>query len=359
MPIGLPSIDITFQKLAATLVDRSERGVAALIVKDDTDATYAIKDYRSRLNIETTKFTATNVQYIKDVFTGGAARVLIIPVAVDTEDAVVEAVGRLGSRKYNWMGFAEGEPEEQTSLSAYIKERENAKKGNKAVVFNVTSPDSSHVVNFTNESITYASGVTVTGEKFVPRLLGLLAGLPLTRSSTYVTFDDVQSVVEPGDLEVAVNAGKFVLFNDEETVRVARGVNSLVTLSATVSEDFKKIVIIETMDMIREDITNTFKSDYLGKYKNKYDYQVLLITAINAYFNTLANEDLLDNAFANQATVDVEAQRSAWIANGKTDAEEWDEQTVKNNSFGSQVFLAGNIKITDAMEDLKFGIDLE
>ncbi|KAF9116916.1 hypothetical protein BGX30_005816 [Mortierella sp. GBA39] len=345
MAIGLPTIDITFKKLAATLVTRSASGIVALIVKDDTDTTHEVKEYKSTLQIDATKFTVSNVQYIKDVFLGGASKVIVVPVAI-------------GSRKYNWIGLAEGKDDEQTDLVAYIKEQETAKKSVKAVVFNATAPDCQHIVNFTNPSVTTASG-KLTGEKYVSRLLGLLAGMPLSRSSTYYALADLISVEEPVDVEAAVNAGKFVLFNDDDMVRVARGVNSLTTLSATVSEDFKKIVIVETMDMIREDISTTFKNDFLGKFKNKYDYQVLLITAINSYFDTLANEDVLDNTFANRAYIDVEAQRAAWIATGKAEAEDWDDQTVKNNTFRSNVYLGGNIKITDAMEDFEFGIDLQ
>ncbi|MBX4149508.1 phage tail sheath C-terminal domain-containing protein [Paenibacillus lautus] len=358
MAIGLPSIDIVFKKLAATLIQRSARGIVTLIVKDDTDTTYAVKEYKSQLQIEATKFTATSVQYIKDVFQGGAAKVIVVPVATSSVAVVGDAIERIGSRKYNWIGLAEGANDEQLDLTAYVKEQEGAGKSIKAIVFNVTDPDCQHVVNFVNPSVTTASG-KVTGEKFVSRLLGLLAGLPLTRSSTYYSFADVISVEEPADVEAAVNAGKFVLFNDEEIVRVARGVNSLTTLSATVSEDFKKILIVETMDLIREDITGTFKNDYLGKFKNKYDYQVLLITAINSYFSALAGEDILDNTFENKAFVDVEAQRAAWVAIGKTEAEDWDEQTVKNNTFRSNVYLSGNIKITDAMEDFQFNVELQ
>lgn len=358
MAIGLPTIDITFKKLAATLVTRSASGIVALIVKDDTDTTHEVKEYKSTLQIDATKFTVSNVQYIKDVFLGGASKVIVVPVATDSVTVVGDAIKAIGSRKYNWIGLAEGKDDEQTDMVAYIKEQETAKKSVKAVVFNATAPDCQHIVNFTNPSVTTASG-KLTGEKYVSRLLGLLAGMPLSRSSTYYALADLISAEEPADVEAAVNAGKFVLFNDDDVVRVARGVNSLTTLSATVSEDFKKIVIVETMDMIREDISTTFKNDYLGKFKNKYDYQVLLITAINSYFDTLANEDVLDNTFANRAYIDVEAQRAAWIASGKTEAEDWDEKTVKNNTFRSNVYLGGNIKITDAMEDFDFGIELE
>lgn len=358
MAIGLPSIDITFRKLAATLIQRSARGIVALIIKDDTDDTYEVKEYKSQFQIDATKFTAVSVQYIKDVLRMGAAKIIVAPVATSSVAVVGDALQRIGSRKYNWIGLAEGTEDEQTDLVAYVKEQEKLGKSIKAVVFNGIDPDSQHIVNFVNPTITTTDG-TVTGDKFIPRLLGLLAGLPLTRSSTFYSFADVISVEEPADVEAAVEAGKFVLFNDEENVRVARGVNSLTTLSPTVSEDFKKILIVETMDLIREDISNTFKNDYLGKFKNKYDYQVLLITAINSYFAALSAEDILDNEFVNRCYVDIEAQRAAWVASGKTDAEDWDDQTVMNNTFRSNVYLAGNIKITDAMEDFKFDVELQ
>lgn len=359
MAIGLPVIDINFKKLAASIIQRSALGIVALIVKDDTDSSHAVKEYKSQLAIENAKFTAANVRFIKDVFTGGAAKVIVIPVSASSETVVADAVKALGSRKYNWIGLASGEADEQTALAAYIKEQEAAKKSVKGLVFKATSPDCQHIVNFDNATVTYMDGTTIPGADFVPRLLGLLAGLPLTRSSTYYAFNDLVSVAEPDDVEAAVNAGKFVLFNDEGVVRVARGVNSLVTTSATVSEDFKKILIVETTDLIREDIRNTFKNDYLGKYKNKYDYQVLFITAVNSYFDDLERDDILDNTFDNRVQVDVEAQRSAWIAAGKSAAADWDEQTVRNNTFASSLFLAGNIKIPDAMEDMRFGIELE
>lgn len=360
MAIRMPTIDIIFKKLAATLISRSARGVASLIVKDDTQgATPTVAEYRSVLEVESDKFTSANVQYIKDVFTGGAAKVIVASVPTMSTNVVADAIEVIGSRKYNWIGLAEGEADEQDYLSLYIKEQEAKKKSIKAVVHKAMKPDSQHVINFTNETVTYKDGTTVSGEKFVARLLGLLAGLPLTQSATYYSFADLASVKEPDDLDGAINKGEFVLFNDEDVVRVARAINSLVTLSSTVSEDFKKIIIVETLDQIREDISAVFKNGYMSKYKNRYDNQVLFISAVNGYFASLASDEILDSAYDNRADVDVEAQRQAWIASGKKEAAEWDDQTVKNNSFRSNVFLAGNIKVPDAMEDLQFGIELQ
>lgn len=360
MAIGMPSIDIIFKKLAATLIQRSTRGIVALIVKDDTlGATPVLNEYSSSLAVEATKFTATNVQYIKDVLTGGAAKVYVASVPTTSTTVVADAIAAIGSRKYNWIGLAEGTATEQADLVAYVKEQEVAKKSIKAVVYKATAPDSQHIVNFTNDSIAYKDGTTLTGEKFVARLLGVLAGLPLTRSATYYAFADVASVVEPTDLNTAIGNGEFVLFNDDDVVRVARAVNSLTTLSPTVSEDFKKIIVVETIDQIRDDISTVFKNDYLGKYKNRYDNQVLFISAVNGYFASLAVDEILDSASDNRADVDVETQRAAWIASGKTEAADWDEQTVKNMSFGSNVYLSSSIRIPDVMEDLQFSVSLQ
>lgn len=360
MAIGLPQIDITFQKLAGSIIQRSERGIAALIVSDNTQsaAVATVNEYRSVLAVEANKFTPANVAYIKTVLSSGASKVIVASVPTESVSTVADAIEIIGSRKYNWIGLAEGTTEEQSDLAAYISEQEDAKRSVKAVVFDVVA-DRQHVVNFTNANVTYKDGTTVTGEKYVPRLIGLLAGLPLTQSATYFVLDDLASVEEPVDLDAAIDDGEFILFNDEETVRVARGVNSLTTTSATVSEDFKKILIVETLDQIREDISNVFKNEYLGKFKNKYDNQVIFISAVNGYFAGLAADGILDNEFANAADVDVEAQRAAWLASGKSEAEEWDDQTVKNNPFRSNVYLAGNISVPDAMEDLSFGVELQ
>lgn len=360
MAIGMPTIDVVFKKLAATLIERSQRGVVSLIVKDSTQgSTPKVTEYKSQLAIEANKFTAANVSYITDAFKGRPAKVIVASVPTDSTNVVSDAITAIGSRKYNWIGLAEGTTDEQTALTAYVKEQETAKKSIKTVVYDVTSPDSQHVVNFTNESVTFTDGTTVTGEKYVARLLGVLAALPLTRSSTYYSFPELANVKEPVDVETAVNNGEFVLFNDDDVVRVARGVNSLKTLSSTVSEDFKKILIVETLDQIRDDITTVFKNDWISKYKNTYDNQVLLFSSINGYFYSLAQDEILDPNYDNRADVNIEAQRAAWIATGKTEAEDWDDQTVKNKSFRSNVYLGGSIKVPDAMEDLQFNIELQ
>ena len=81
-----------------------------------------------------------------------------------------------------------------------------------------------------------------------------------------------------------IDEGWLCLFNDDGDIRIARGVNSLVTITSTETEDMQKIIIVESMNMIREDIYGEYKNNYVGKYKNHYDNQCLFISAVNGYF---------------------------------------------------------------------------
>ncbi|MNC24541.1 Phage tail sheath protein [compost metagenome] len=356
----MPEISINFKKLAASAIERSQRGIIALILKDETQTSLPkVDEYKSALAVTTTKHTAANVGYITQALAGGASKVIAVSVDPDSTNAVTDAVTALGYRPFNYIALADGSAAEQTALTAYVKEQEAAKKSIKGVAYNVTNPDSQHVINFANVSVTYLDGTKVTGEKYISRIVGILAGLPLIRSATYYPLADLESAEEPADVEAAVNAGKFVLFNDEGTVRVARSVNSLVTLDANTSEDFKKLIIVESLDQIRSDIAQVFKSDYVGKFRNIYPNQLMLLASINGYFAGLAIDGVLDSTYANVADIDTELQRNAWVASGKAAAEDWDDATVRNNPFGSDVFLKASIKVPDAIEDLNFNVELQ
>lgn len=111
------------------------------------------------------------------------------------------------------------------------------------------------------------------------------------------------------------------------------------------------------MDLMRDDIFSTFKS-WIGKYKNKYDNQVLFFSAINAYFKELAREDILDKEYNNYSEVDVEAQKSAWLAVGKTEVEDMEDEQIKKLTFKKKVFMTAQIKILNAVEDFKFTINM-
>ena len=69
MAITMPKIDITFEQRAVSLIGRSERGVAILIVRDDTDKTFTHKQYSdlSAAQADESLYTADNYAAICDL----------------------------------------------------------------------------------------------------------------------------------------------------------------------------------------------------------------------------------------------------------------------------------------------------
>lgn len=360
MAITMPTIDVTFKQLAASAAERSERGYAILIVKDDTDKSFNYKEYNLITDVEEENYSTINLQYINDIFTFNPYKVCIVRIDAEgnTSDALTIVQNNV---KTGWITIADGTTEDFTTLATWIKGQVAKKKNYKAIVFDLaTAPDEKHIVDikaqkviFNDDSIGEKEGVT-----YLPSLIGILASCNINRSSTYFVCSNLKRVEEVADKDAALQAGKFILFNDGDVVRIAQGINSLTTTNGkTLTEDMKFIETVEVMDMIQDDINTVYK-DYIGSYKNKYNHQVLLISAINGYFTSLADEDILDEEYENKSDISVEAQRKAWLAVGKAEAKDWNDIQVRKNTFKRKVFLAANIKILGSMTDLDFDINL-
>ena len=360
MAIGLPQIIINFVKKAYTAITRSAKGIAVIIIKDETDITFSLKEYNyvSEVDVDKAKYTEANFQQINDVFLGIPNKVYVVRIAL--AGAFADAVSIIDTLKFNWICLADGTAADQQALATYVKEKNAVNKIRKikAVTYKATITDDMHIVNFTNETIRRLGGTDLAGWNYLGRITGMLAGLPFTRSATYYELPDLEYVVEPEDMDAAIDAGEFILMNDYGEVKVARAVNSLQTLGNNKTEDMKKITIVEAMDLILDDIATEFKKNYIGKYKNKYDNQALFISAVNGYFDLLEKEEVLDNEFKNEALVDIESQRKAWLTSGKTEAVDWDENTVKNNTFSSRMYLSANVKMLDAIEDMMLDVNM-
>lgn len=349
--MGLPEILFTFSSLAVSAVQRSQRGIVALILKDGTGSGET-KEYKGVTEVKSTDWTSTNLQYIKDAFLGAPSKVIVerIPTtATDYNDALT----RLGSKRWNYLAIPGISDTDAPTVGSQIKTwRDVNRKTFKVILPNVAG-DHEGIINFCTGDIKVGAN-TYSASQYTARIAGILAGLPLTRSSTYYVLPEVESITSSETPDVDIDAGKLILIHDGEKVKIARGVNSLTTTTPSKGIDFKKIKIIEGHDLVQEDITRTFNDQYAGKINNSYDNQVLLFTAINSYLKGLAG-DVLDPDADNTVGVDVEAQRLAWEGIG-TDTSTWDDQKVKVTSFQSKVFMAGNLKFLDAVEDLQMKI---
>lgn len=355
MALSKPNIDVIFKQKAQTFAARANTSNIILIVKDDTDNTFNTKIYKSltEVNADSAKYIPENLQAIKDCFVGSIKQCTVIRIGV--EGVIADALAIANGLEPAFIGVYSSVAADQDAVVAWVKTQEENKKSYYGVVANATAPDSFQVINLVNPQVTFTDSRGLqTADKFIPSFLGYMAGMSDEQGATYMVMSNLFSVVEPENIDTAINAGGLVLFNDEGKVRIALGVNSKTTLAEDETEDMKFIEVIKSMNMMKDDINNTYKNYYLGKYKNKYNNQMIFVSAINDYYKSLEKEDILSEDFENVCDIDVDAKRQYLIDSGKTEATDWDDNKVKTFNYGRKIFIKSNIQILEAMTDLSF-----
>jgi len=351
--MGLPKILIDFKTLAETIITRSERGIVAVILKDNSNTTQTYT-FSKESEIVKSHFTASNLAFLSLIFMGGPSKVIV--ERVQTSGDISDALERLKNKQWYYLtvpGLSDGETD---TVVEYIKEQRNKyHKTFKAVLPSVVA-DYEGIINFATDNIKVGAKTYTTAE-FCCRIAGILAGLPLNRSATYYTLSEVESITESETPDADVDNGKLILINDGTKIKIARGVNSLTTFTDDKSSDFAKIKILEAVDMIRDDIRTTFEDEFVGKVENSYDNKIVFIAAVNKYFKDLANRGVLYDKFDNKAEIDIDATRE-WLSKTR-DVSSWDDEKVKTANTGTNVFVRANIQIQDAIEDLNFNIYIE
>jgi len=348
--VGLPKILIEFKTLAETIITRSERGIVAVILKDNSNTTENYT-YTKESEIVKSHFTAANLAFLSLVFMGNPSKVIV--ERVQTEGDLSTALERLKNKQWYYLTVPVIEVEEINTVVEYITlMRTQYHKTFKAVLPNCAA-NSEGIINFSTDNIKVGQKTYTTAE-YCARIAGILAGLPLNRSATFYALTEVESITESETPDADVDNGKLILINDGTKIKIARGVNSLTEFTETKGKDFAKIKIVEAVDMIRDDIRTTFEDGFVGKVENSYDNKIVFIAAINKYFKDLASRGVLYDKFDNVAEIDIEGIRE-WLSKTK-DVSGWDEEKVKTANTGTNVFVKANIQIQDAIEDMNFKI---
>lgn len=360
--VGLPNIDIVFKQKAVTAILRSERGILAVLVQDtkQTDGVTRFT-YKRGTDVNKTDYTDANYTAIKRAFDVAVNKVHVFRYASTVE--LADVLKEVEKVRINYI--CTNIKDNQQELANWVRQYNQDNQGHNVVcvVSEVTTADSKYIINLKGTGGTLKTGESVKAEDYVIRIASTLANLPMNRSLTYYVFSDLASwddsyIDSENSIGVWITKGFLTLINDDDEVKCGRAVNSLVTFTSTDTEDMSNIIIVESMNLILEDIYTTFKDYYVGKYKNTLSNQRLFISSVNSYFRTLQGEEILDDAYDNHAEIDIETQRNAWTSIGKTEAEDWTDLKVQQMSFKTNVYLAGDVKITNCMEDLRFEIAL-
>ena len=342
-----------------------------IVTDPDTGETSVSTIQVTVTDTETIQVTVTDTEIYQVTFTDTQTETVLIAAEITQSDALK----KMANVKFNYACHPTGNADDQQNLATWIaSQRVNKNKTYKAVVANCNA-DNYAVINFTTNNIKVEnpayktalelaegdeSAVEVakynvyTAAQYTSRIAGILAGLALDRSVTYYSLGEVVEVDEYDDIDEHINAGELCLFDEKDGngVKVARGVNSLRNFTKTLGEDFRFIKIVETVDIINEDIRNAFRNDYVGKVPNTYDNKMLFIAAIDSYFNELGNH-ILDRSATDSNFVEIDYTKNYNYAKMHgADMSNMTYQGVLEYNTGTNVFLRGKITPTNAMEDL-------
>lgn len=365
--MGMPSVQISFSEKAITAIQRGDKGIVALILKDKsvnkiTESSDGATTEVEVVNIETATdipvtISGANQRQIANALIGytNAPKEIVVVLINDETANYNEALKKLETIKFNYLAIPTVETDGQIqTVATWIKEQRDNDRLVKAVLPNA-SVDMDGVINFATEKV-YINDTEYTAEQYCSRIAGLLAGTAMSISATYAPLSELTDCtrLSKKDMDKAVDAGKFIVWHDGEKVKVGRAVNSFVTTNAEKGDSFKKIKIVDTMDLIKDDIKKTAQDSYLGKYPNIYNNKCLLVAAIQAYFDLLIASGILSSATVD---IDVAANREYLKGRGE-DVSNMSDDDLKQANTGSTVFLIAKIGILDAIEDIVLPIEI-
>lgn len=383
--MGAPSITISFIEKAISAVTRGERGIVMLWVKDTLPAAavnpvtvVTESDIPDTLK-DTTK---EQIKLAMIGYTNAPKKVLVYCMGISDDadsgkidEGYKKAMEAAETIKFNYLAIPTVETDQKAQdIATWVKQmRDNKKKKIKAVLPNVKA-DNEGIINYTTPKAVKTTTVTAgngtkttvdtvyTAEQYCARIAGLIAGTPMTIACTYAPLSELSDCTRLTDIDTPVDNGELIIFYDGEKVKVARGVNSFTTTIDGKGDSFKKIKIVEAMDMINDDITKTAQDSYLGKYANSYSNKCLLLSAISSYFSQLQRDGIVSSY---SVGLDADAIREylkgkglqATLDDGTVkDVDECSDEEIITADTGSFVFLTGNVKILDAIEDIKMPI---
>ena len=208
--LGMPSVNIAFEEAGIEAIERSKRGIVALILEEPQDTiTKLLTDHNGTDNstikaitnpfvIFTTddipsELTDNNKDYIKKCLIGYTKtpyRVRVYLQATGDEKSATDAdkfsatLKKLATDRFDYLAIPTIAEAQCETVATWVKtNRENKFKKIKAVLPNYDA-DYEGIINFGNTSVV-TKNKTYTPAEYTARIAGLIAGTPMTISATY------------------------------------------------------------------------------------------------------------------------------------------------------------------------------
>ena len=108
MSLGLPSFSMIFSGKAVSAIERSARGIVAMILTDGTEGGKDLNIYKKVDEVDFQNWTEQNYNYLKLVFAGAPSTVITIRRAENAEGYNAE-LKKLKDLKWNYLTIPRSE----------------------------------------------------------------------------------------------------------------------------------------------------------------------------------------------------------------------------------------------------------
>lgn len=174
------------------------------------------------------------------------------------------------------------------------------------VAANITPPPDDRFVINVMTGATLSDGTQLTPQQVCWWAGGATAGAIYNEALTYAVYPNAVAVPNPLTNEetiAALQAGQFVLSQDDGRVKVEQDINSLTTFTTDISKVYRKNRIIRLCNTIANDLYREFSDNFIGIVNNNEEGRTLFKNAIVGYLLEIQQGQGIQNFTADDVEV--------------------------------------------------------
>lgn len=358
--LGMPQYEVEFKKKSDTFIKRSAQGIVCIILKDKKLDKGKVIEFSKFKSIKAESMDAETYDLIKMVYKGKPRKVMAVNIddyevsSGESKVTLAKALELLKFKRFNYLVVPGAIKKHHEAIVSWVEAHREFYRPTRVILHGYTDTTGKRsVYKWTTDNV-FVGEKKYSGSEFCARIAGILAGTPINESITRFEIEEVTAADMKEDEDVAVNNGELFLSTDGDTFYISRGVTSLIKVTSEEEiEDFRKIRISETADMIYQDIKDTWQKKFVRKFMNVYRNKLVFIAAVREYFEGLEKLDVLDPSGDNRVSIDIEENRKYLYEVKNINTDDLEEAQIKEANTGSFLFCSGSLLIADALEDLK------
>lgn len=141
----------------------------------------------------------------------------------------------------------------------------------------------------------------------VPWVAGAEAGCAVNKTIENMTYDGeytIKADYTQTELKNAIAAGELVFHKVGADINVLSDINSYVSVTNEMNEDFQLNQVIRVLDQIATDIASTFNKRYLGKVQNNVDGRISFWNDVVDIHKSLQNLGAIEEFESDDVTIE-------------------------------------------------------